>query len=685
MMYFRWFFSVLFLWLLTASLSLAEVDEKHISEMIIPPYSLGEKTEKEGVWKLLNGAGLENGFVIQSELLAPIPGFSGRPINILILLDLNGSFIDVKLIEHNEPIFVSGIGNAPFHEFVKQYRGHSIRSSLSVGTPYGSKAAYSSLVYLDGVTKATASVRIAHETIIAAAREVVKTSISGLGKTQEVHPNLEHEELLTWDMLVTEGIAKHLRVSNNEVQEKYKGTRWEFDDPKAIESPDQSYIDLWLVDLGHPSIAAAIFKEETISDLQVLKNVAAFDTPFLLIETARHGLYSDIFIRNTSPDSILVTQDELPISVRDADLFIDFKLGVPKGRSMILRVDRRLGFDPTKDWQVSLIIERSHGTFLPEIGTVSFPISYKIQPRFYSISTPVKTFPAWVIAVQNRRIDILLLCVFLIIVICLMLFQKWVVSLRYFTSLRLLILAGTVGFIGWWGQGQLSIVTVMASLRSFYEGKSLSYLLYDPFSLIIWIITLLSFFVWGRALFCGWLCPFGALQEWISSIGKWFKFPQIKLSNNLDNYLKYSKYIILFSLIFVTFMMPDNIDKAAEIEPFKTAISVTFNRNLFYVGYALLCLLSSAFIYKSYCRYFCPLGAVMAIGGFLRQFSWIKRRDECGTPCQFCKVKCSYNAIKPSGEIKYSECFGCLDCVSIFNEPSLCVAEILARKKRRKI
>ena len=81
----------------------------------------------------------------------------------------------MKLISHNEPIFVSGLGEAPFHKFFEQYRGHSISDTLVVGTPYGAASEGSGLVYLDGVTKATASVRIAHESIMAAALEVART------------------------------------------------------------------------------------------------------------------------------------------------------------------------------------------------------------------------------------------------------------------------------------------------------------------------------------------------------------------------------------------------------------------------------------------------------------------------------------------------------------------------------
>jgi dissimilatory sulfite reductase (desulfoviridin) alpha/beta subunit len=70
----------------------------------------------------------------------------------------------------------------------------------------------------------------------------------------------------------------------------------------------------------------------------------------------------------------------------------------------------------------------------------------------------------------------------------------------------------------------------------------------------------------------------------------------------------------------------------------------------------------------------------MAIGGMLRLRKWIPRRVECGSPCQLCKVRCRYGAIEKSGRIDYSECFQCLDCVTIHDDARQCVPLVLAAK-----
>ncbi|KKM86577.1 hypothetical protein LCGC14_1277650, partial [marine sediment metagenome] len=161
--------------------SAAPLDQADLAALIVPPFSLGEPVNDKGVWTLLNSGGAEAGYVFETEPLAPLPGFSGAPINVLVTLDLEGRFMDVRLLYHNEPIFVSGLGEAPFRKFFEQYPGLSISSSLVVGTPYGGASGDGgSLVYLDGVTKATASVRIAHESILAATLSVAREKMKGL-------------------------------------------------------------------------------------------------------------------------------------------------------------------------------------------------------------------------------------------------------------------------------------------------------------------------------------------------------------------------------------------------------------------------------------------------------------------------------------------------------------------------
>lgn len=658
-----------------------------LEDFIRAPFSLGDALNDKGVYALLNSGGIEAGFVFETEPLAPLPGFSGAPINMLVVLDLEGRFMDVQLIEHNEPIFVSGLGQAPFHKFFEQYGGHSISDSIVVGTQYGDAASGSQLVYLDGVTKATASVRIAHESVMGAALAVAREKMQGLATSPPAFPNPDHDENLTWDDLIATGIATHKTLSNSEVDALFAGTLWEDDDPEARDYPDEPYLDLWIVDLGPKSIARAALSTGSFEELQGFMEISDNDEPILLIETARHGLVSDEFVRNTAPDWISAEQDGLPVALRDADLLVELADGAPDGTAMILRTDRRLGFDPSRDWILKVLAVREHGMFQPETGSVTLEISHSTPDRFFSRPVQIKPAPPWLEALRSRQSDMIILSVFLVGLVSVLGFRMNSLAAQpMFTPYRFGILAVVVGFVGWWGQGQLSIVTVLGTLRAALERGSFAFLLYDPFSLLIWAVSIVGLVAWGRGLFCGWLCPFGALQEFAHHLGRALRIPQIEPSDKWDQRLKWLKYVVLAGLVVVVFTIPDQIDKAAEVEPFKTAITTFFVREWYYAVYAAFWLFLGMVMFKGFCRYVCPLGAFLAIGGLIRGRDWIDRKAECGSPCQLCRVKCKYGAIKKTGEIQYNECFQCLDCVAIHDDRQRCVPLIIAaRRQERKV
>ncbi|KIC45586.1 regulatory protein [Tateyamaria sp. ANG-S1] len=681
------------LWSMSLIASMAEPLTREVLEpYIVPPMSLGEQINDQGVWQLLNSGGAEAGYVFETEPMAPLPGFSGAAINMLVVLDLDGRFLDVQLISHNEPIFVSGLPEKLFYDFFKQYRGHSISDTLVVGSPYGAGGDGSALVYLDGVTKGTASVRIAHESILAAALQVAREKMGGISSGPPAYPDPEYREDLTWDALVKQGIATRKVVTNADMDVAFDGTLWEDDDPEAKDDPDGTYLDLWVVDIGAPSVAEAVLSPSSFEELQSFMEIADTDEPVLVIEAGRHGLVTDEFVRNTAPNLISAEQGGFPIAFRDSDIYVELNDALPNelhnavydGAALILRTDRRLGFDPASEWVLKVKALREHGSFQPEIGSVTLDVPHVTPERFYKRPEVIKPAPPWVDALRNRAVDLAVLGLFLAGLVALLLFgQNRLAGSPWFTPLRLGVLAFVVGFIGWWGQGQLSIATPLAVGRTVLDGGSFAFLLYDPFSLAVWGVTVLGFVLWGRGLFCGWLCPFGALQEFANHLGRLLRLPQIEPNAFWDAQLKNLKYVVLAVLVTLMVTAPAALDKAIEVEPFKTAITTFFIREWYYVVYAVALLLLSMVLFKGFCRYLCPLGAVMAIGGLVRGRDWIARRAECGSPCQLCKVKCSYGAIKKTGEVQYSECFQCLDCVTIHEDERKCVPLVLAAKGRK--
>ncbi|AOZ68753.1 hypothetical protein LPB142_04995 [Rhodobacter xanthinilyticus] len=680
--------AALFLFLtlcLVAPAAAEPLPREAIEAEIVAPYGLGEAVNDQGVWALLNSGGGPAGYVFETGPLAPLPGFSGQPINMLVLLDTEGRFIDVRLLSHNEPIFVSGLGEAPFRAFLEQYRGHAISEPLVVGTPYGAGGAASDNVYLDGVTKATASVRIAHESILAATLAVAREKMQGVSAGPPPRPDPAHDEALDWPRALAEGLIGRLTVTEAELDAAFAGTKWASDG--AGGDPEAPFIDLYVVDLGPPALARAALAPETLAEIARFTARAPDDELYLLIEAGRHGLVSEDFVRNTAPDRLSASQDGLPLALRDADILPELGPSVPPELSdatrMVLRLDRRLGFDPTRPWELALQAVRLHGQFQPEPGETHFALSLATPERFFLRPEAPRALSPFEEALRNRAADLWALGALLVALFAALLAQSRLAGLRAFTPLRLGVLAVVIGFVGFWGQGQLSVVTLLAVLRGLKAqgAAGLEVLLYDPFGLLVWAAAIAGFFLWGRGLFCGWLCPFGALQEFAHHLGRLLRLPRWEPPPSLARALLWTGPVALAGLVATALLAPDHAETVAEIEPFKTAITLHFARPWPYLLWAGGWLAVSMVWFKGFCRSLCPLGAAMRLGGLLRLRAFIPRRAACGSPCQLCKVRCRYGAIAKTGEIRYSECFQCLDCVKIHDDPGLCVPLVLAARR----
>ena len=131
--------------------------------------------------------------------------------------------------------------------------------------------------------------------------------------------------------------------------------------------------------------------------------------------------------------------------------------------------------------------------------------------------------------------------------------------------------------MGWIVGGQLSVLHLINFFEIiFSSNNNFASFLAEPIILIIGSFTLISFFIWGRALFCGWLCPFGALQELFSIFAKKIGIYQIILPNYLDKNIRYLKYFLLAIIIIGTTLEFNLTKYLYNIEPFKTAITLRF-------------------------------------------------------------------------------------------------------------
>jgi polyferredoxin len=285
--------------------------------------------------------------------------------------------------------------------------------------------------------------------------------------------------------------------------------------------------------------------------------------------------------------------------------------------------------------------------------------------------------PLWVTIWEGKVWIIAVTLLYLSLLTVFFVYQRRIAhNLSLVRNIRAGALVFVLFFVGFYAQGQLSVVNIYTLFLAIYDGFKIQLFLLDPVIFILWCFVFVSLFLFGRGLFCGWLCPFGALQEFAGMLAKKLRIKQISIKGPLHQHLQKLKYVILIVIVGSAFYSMELAEKLAEIEPFKTSITLYFIRSWPFVAFALVLLALSMKIHKVYCRYLCPLGAGLAILGSFPLFKLIRRREECGSPCQLCKnKKCDIDAIEPSGQINYQECIQCLECVTTIENPDICVID----------
>lgn len=283
-----------------------------------------------------------------------------------------------------------------------------------------------------------------------------------------------------------------------------------------------------------------------------------------------------------------------------------------------------------------------------------------------------------------KRWHVLFTGTWLILLLGILFFQDWLVrKTRFFRALRIGFLLVTVFYIGFYHLAQLSIVNILGFFNVLINGFTWNTLMIDPIIFMIWGFIAISILLWGRGVFCGWLCPFGAFQELLFKISSKLKLPHFEFPQLVHERLWAIKYFILILLIGSSLESIALAATLAEVEPFKTVFVLQFQRQWYFILFAVLLLIISMFNSKFYCKYLCPLGAALSFGSHFKVFDWLRRRKECGRPCQACATQCQISSIKPTGEIIDTECHYCLDCQVLYWDEERCPPLVEKAKKRK--
>jgi NosR/NirI family nitrous oxide reductase transcriptional regulator len=274
----------------------------------------------------------------------------------------------------------------------------------------------------------------------------------------------------------------------------------------------------------------------------------------------------------------------------------------------------------------------------------------------------VDAVETWLDILGPQALDLALLAAF--VALALVSFFRKSVRLKYVT------LAAAVGYMGFVKSRLVSVVDLFA-----VADLNLPVFKYNLAWYLLSFFVLASTVLWGR-LYCGRICAFGALTQLMDTVVP----PRLRVEVpiKLEQRANWIKYGLLVAVL-VYFVATRDVSVYRYVEPFW--MFSLFGTTPMWIGLAVL-LVATVFVRNLYCRFLCPVGALLGVISKLTVFK-IKRWSECNT-CKICEKTCEWGAIR-GPKIVESECVRCDDCERLYLDQQRCPHWIILRRKSEKL
>ncbi|MDH5424298.1 MAG: 4Fe-4S binding protein [Gammaproteobacteria bacterium] len=528
------------------------------------------------------------GFVFLTSDFVNTTGYSGKPIHQLVAMDMQGVIRKVLLVEHHEPIVLIGIPEKRITAVLKDYEGMDVGKLVRGAQEHK----------VDVVSGATVTVMVMDDNILRSAIKVARHfGLSGLEvERKQSGPvatvNADINEVKSWQALVDEGSVRRLKISLSQINQAFADSG----NPLVLEYPEEGdaeevFIELYAAVVSIPSIGRSLLGEHEYKNL--LKKLQPDEQAILLAGSGRFSFKGSGYVRGGIFDRFQVVQGDTSIRFHDKyhKRLREIKAtGAPELDDVdLFRTPADLKFSAASPWKLQLLVGREVGPTKKEFLT--FDLAYKVPEEYLSFtaapkealteseSVAQKPQPVWKKMWQLKTAEVIILALALAVLTMIFFFQDWLVRRPVLMNrVRIGYLIFTLFGIGWYFNAQLSVVNILAMFNALISGFDWAYFLMEPLVFILWGSVAAALLFWGRGPYCGWLCPFGALQELINKIAKVFKIRQITVPWAIHERIWTFKYLIFLLLFGFSLYSLEWAERLAEVEPFKTAIILKFIR-----------------------------------------------------------------------------------------------------------
>jgi len=213
--------------------------------------------------------------------------------------------------------------------------------------------------------------------------------------------------------------------------------------------------------------------------------------------------------------------------------------------------------------------------------------------------------------------------------------KDWVVNMKHIQKIRL----------------SVQLLCVALTIIGFFTS----------FKIVSGLIFIFS--VFGGVIFCGWVCPFGTLQEIFSKLGTLLGIKKVKMANVLQKIMFFSRYILFAVAMLIT---ADIIFTLLSFDPRGNMLMLLSSQNVGIIAVVVIAVFAilSMFYERFFCNYLCVEGAKYGLVSVLRPLTIIRNKDKC-VNCNKCTKACPMNIdIAKSNQMHSPQCINCMKCIS---------------------
>ena len=623
------------------------VDSELLHEVMPAADSFSEKNGEPPVYRAYKtDAGAAEpeliGYLFETPDLPPEEIGYSAPIDVLVGVDLNGTLTGIKILYYRESYKSIRGDFLATEQFPNQFETKNVADGFRVGRD------------VDGVSRATISSWAVARGIRNAARRVARVYLTDSEYVANTNADARALRLLeaqSWEDMIDDGLVSELDVTLGDMTtlklsfafmghdglgELLVGVN---DYSRADREASNRVMDGNMILVGVDGDASMPFRQERLAVMQGEEVFPIERRRFVYVGSADEGKIA----KQVRFAGAMVLDDRIDIS---RAFTILYDTGEPMASFEELA---------QVDYQVPpLPLALVQGTELPGEFLAILDDEYDDEEDAGSFASLINN-------AQWAEIAALLLLLVLVMTS----------FLRKSASLRWVTLAYTLVYLGFIDGTFLSVSHITNGIKL---GPSL--FLADLPLLIIVVFTLVTTLFCGR-VFCSSLCPFGALQDFLT------RFVPHKLQKRVPQALHdkaiYIKYGILLLLI-VMALTYSELSVFQYFEPFGTIFYQS--QSILLWGILLAFLAASSVVSRFYCRYACPLGAALGVVSLLSPWH-IARVQQCQV-CSVCEHACPTGAIR-GPDIDFKECVRCDVCESkLISKAGVCkhsVEEVLARHK----